>query len=98
MQRNGRLVPRQSEAEQRLLTAHAHAPVDSIFAQLNCGDAAAFILAKRQLLNWGPNNLGMAAREAQAELQLVPIEWHGDAMLIWHCGLLDPQTARVIVQ
>lgn len=40
----------------------------------------------------------MAAREARAEFRLVRIEWHRDAMLIWHCGLLDPQTARVIVQ
>ncbi len=86
------------ETEQRYLTAYAHAPIESILAQLNPSDAAAFKVAKRQLLNWGPHTLGAAAREAKAELQLVQIEGHGDAILIWHCGMLDAQTARLIVQ
>lgn len=40
----------------------------------------------------------VAAREAKAELQLVQIEGNGDTILIWHCGMLDAQMARLIVQ
>ena len=86
------------ETEQRHLTAHAHAPIESIIAQLNPADAAAFKSSRRQLLNWGPHTFGFAAREAQAELQLAQVEGHGDAMLEWHCGMLDAQTARMTVQ
>ena len=86
------------ETEQRHLTAHAHAPIDSILAQLNPADAAACKSARRQLLNWGPHTLGSAARKAQAPLQGVQLESHTDAMLIWHCGMLDAQTARLVAQ
>ncbi len=49
------------ESEQRLLTVYAHALIESILAQLNPSDAAAFKAAKRQLLNWGPHTLGSSA-------------------------------------
>ena len=86
------------ETEQRHLTAHAHAPIHSILAQLNPADSAACKSARRQLLNWGPHTLGLAAREAQSQLQMVQLEGNTDAMLIWHCGMLDAQTARLVVQ
>ena len=86
------------ETEQRHLTAHAHAPTESIAAQLNPADAAAYRSSRRQLLNWGPHTLGAAAREAQAALQMVQLEGHGDSMLVWHCGMWEAQTARLVVQ
>ena len=86
------------ETEQRHLTAHAHAPIESILAQLNPADAAAYKSARRQLLNWGPHTLGSAAREAQAPLQGIQLEFHTDVMLIWHCGMLDARTARLVAQ
>ena len=86
------------ETEQRHLTTHAHAPSEPIAAQLNPADAAAYRSARRQLLNWGPHTLGAGAREAQAALQTVQLEGHGDSMLVWHCGMWDAQTARLVVQ
>lgn len=86
------------ETEQRDLTVHAHAPIESIIAQLNPADAAAFESARRQLLNWSPHTLGVVARDAQAELQLIQLEGHGDLMLEWHCGMLDAQTARLFTR
>ena len=86
------------ETEQRLLTAHAHAPREAIRAQLNPADATAYDSARRQLLNWGPHTFGAAAREAQAKLKLVQLEGHGEVMLIWHCGMLDAQKARMVAQ
>ena len=86
------------ETEQRQLTAHTHAPADRIRTELGSADAAAFYSAKRQVLNWGPHLLGAVAREAQAELEPVQLAASTEAMLLWHCGMLDAQTARVEMQ
>ncbi len=53
------------ETEQRYLTAYAHAPIESILAQLNPSDAAAFKAAKRQLLKIGVLILLVQQRERQ---------------------------------
>lgn len=86
------------EAEQRLLTTHAHAPTKAILDKLGPSDVAVFKEAKRQLLNWGPNTMGSAALNPEAELHVTKVEGWTDVMLEWHCGMLDAQTGRLIAQ
>ena len=85
------------EAEQQLLTIHAHAPQGSITSQLNPDDAAVYWAGKRQLLNWNPSFAETIIDESR-ELRLVELLGYTEVMLEWHCGMLETEAARILVQ
>lgn len=76
------------EAEQVLLSKHAHAPAAAITAQLNPADAAAFHAGRRQLLNWNPVMADIAAKQGTTRMELVHVEGFTEVMLEWHCGMV----------
>ena len=86
------------EDEQRSLTLYAHAPIPDVLDQLSKPDGEIFMETGRQAFNWRPDWRGEAARLASAELKLLREEGHSDCGVIWHCGMLDSETARLKVQ
>lgn len=86
------------EAEQRDLTHYTHTPMSSIVEQLSKSDGNTVIEATRQLLNWQPYWRGSVARNASSELEVVQIEGHSDRAVVWHCGMMDSNTARLLAQ
>lgn len=85
------------EAEQHLLTTHAHAPTAAITSQLNPGDAAAFLAGRRQLLNWNPS-LAEAGGAETGEISVVQVVGFTEVVLEWHCGVLKGDVASVLVR
>lgn len=85
------------EAEQQLLTIHAHAPFGSIASQLDPDDAAVYWAGKRQLLNWNPSFAETIIDESR-ELRLVELLGYTEVMLEWHCGILEAEVARIHLQ
>ena len=76
------------EEEQHHLTAHAHAPLTAITAQLNPADAAACTGARRQMLNWNPIAGETASQKGKAKMEVVQVEAFTEVMLEWHCGMV----------
>lgn len=87
------------EEEQQALTAHAHAPLTSIAAQLNAADAAAFWSGRRQSMNWSTRTLSEGGGVVvEKELQMLRIEGFTDTMLVWHGGMAGPDVVTLIAQ
>ncbi len=86
------------ESEQQKLTQYSHTPTVDVLAQLDSDDRQTAIEATRQLFNWQPNWRGEALRAATAELKAIQVEGHSDRGLIWHCGMMDTETARLTLQ
>lgn len=84
------------EAEQQLLTIHAHAPMRSIASQLDPDDAAVYWAGYRQLLNWIPF-LHESIVQKSREMRPVEAGVYGEVMLLWQCGILEAEVASVTV-
>ena len=86
------------ESDQRSLTRYSHAPMLDVLGQLGKPDSETATEATRQLFNWWSDWRGQAARLARAELKPLQVEGHSDRGVIWHCGILDSEMGRLLVQ
>lgn len=86
------------ESEQQRLTLYSQAPMLDVLSQLHEPDREVVTEATRQLFNWQPNWRGEAGRIASAELEPIQVEGHTDRGVIWQCGMMDAETARLTVQ
>ncbi|KAL8896089.1 MAG: hypothetical protein Q9207_007883 [Kuettlingeria erythrocarpa] len=96
------------EAEQVLLSKHAHAPAAAITAQLNPADTAAFHAGRRQLLNWNPVMAEVVGKQQEQQQQgnsggssapkmgLLHVEGFTEVMLEWHCGVVAGGSTAVV--
>lgn len=69
-----------------------------VLDQLGKPDSEIVREAPRQLFNWHPNWRGEAARGASAGLTHLKNESHSDCGVMWYCGMVDAETARLAVQ
>ena len=84
------------EAEQQLLTIHAHAPKGPIASQLEPDDAAVHWAGHRQLLNWN-TSVFESLTDKSRELRLVEVRGYTEVMLQWHCGIIEADVAKILV-
>lgn len=89
---------KQIQADQKMLTKYAHAPLKEIAAALSSEDADVYIDAlQRQSFNWVPGLASYIIDDPKAELQSVQMQSRADVGLQWNCTMRDKETFYVHV-
>lgn len=90
----GQLLTR-IEAEQKLLSKHAHAPVFELQRRLGDEDGAGLIdsIMRRQVFNLAPSS-NVASNEEESSLRKIMVQSRSDLGVHWNCRMVD-QTFHV---